>query len=81
MKLSNLPGEILAGRYHLLERLGQGGMGTVYLARDQRFQQRFVALKENLNTAPEARTQFRLEAELLLGVGPEFMALIQAKSA
>jgi hypothetical protein len=34
-------------------------MGTVYLAQDQRFQRRYVALKENLNAAPEARTQFR----------------------
>jgi hypothetical protein len=34
-------------------------MGTVYLAQDLRFQRRYVALKENLNSTPESRTQFQ----------------------
>ena len=57
--------EVFADRYRLLDQLGQGGMGTVYLAQDLRFRQRYVALKENLDVTPDAQAQFRLEAELL----------------
>jgi serine/threonine-protein kinase len=40
-------------------------MGAVYLARDLRFQQRLVALKENANRSRAARRQFQMEAEVL----------------
>ncbi len=40
-------------------------MGTLFLARDLRFEHRLVALKENLNRSPAAQAQFRLEAEVL----------------
>lgn len=42
----SLPGtQLLAGRYVLLERLGRGAMGQVYLANDNKFATRRVAVK------------------------------------
>ena len=35
----------LAGRYHILRQLGQGGMGAVWLAEDQQLDNRKVAIK------------------------------------
>lgn len=43
--MADLLGETLASRYHLLRRLGSGGMGTVWLARDLLLD-REVAVKE-----------------------------------
>src|SRR5262245_5562369 len=58
---------LLAGRYRLLDKLGQGGMGTVFKARDTRLD-RCVAV-QLLPAAsvgdPEAIARFQREAKAL----------------
>jgi serine/threonine-protein kinase len=52
------------GRYKVVEQLGRGGLGAVYLARDEDLH-RVVAIKLNLESVdatPERRARFRREA-------------------
>jgi hypothetical protein len=52
--------------YLLLEELGQGGMGTVWLARQQRLGGRLVAVKvlaSGLGFSPQLRARFRAEED------------------
>ncbi len=65
-------GEVLRGRYSIIERIGQGGMGSIYLAEDTRLKGRQCALKEveydralPENIRDEAREQFLREATVL----------------
>ncbi|HEY8225170.1 MAG TPA: protein kinase [Pyrinomonadaceae bacterium] len=58
------PDTILQGRYRIVRQLGQGGMGAVYEAVDQRLDTT-VALKETLFTDERLRRQFEREARLL----------------
>lgn len=65
-------GEVLRGRYKIRERIGQGGMGSIYLADDTRLKGRQCALKEveydralPEDVREEARDQFLREATVL----------------
>src|SRR6266850_4763376 len=55
---------VLQGRYRIGRQLGQGGMGAVYEAVDERLDT-IVALKETLFTDEKLRKQFEREARLL----------------
>lgn len=57
-------GVILNQRYRIDLLLGQGGFGAVYRAWDQNLG-KAVALKENLETSPDAQRQFEREALML----------------
>src|SRR5438876_7181307 len=57
-------GPILPGRYRIVRQLGQGGMGAVYEAVDERLDTT-VALKETLFADEKLRKQFEREARLL----------------
>ena len=65
-------GEVLRNRYKINHIIGQGGMGSVYLAEDLRLEGRLCALKEveHDRTLPvdmlkQAREQFQREATIL----------------
>lgn len=65
-------GEVLRSRYKIRERIGQGGMGSIYLADDTRLKGRECALKEveydralPEKIRDEAREQFLREATIL----------------
>ena len=59
-------GDVLADRYEIIRRLGDGGMGVVYAAKD-RLREEEVALKvmrEHLISDPQARERFVNEARV-----------------
>jgi eukaryotic-like serine/threonine-protein kinase len=72
MSLPLKHGEVLRGRYQVRERIGQGGMGSIYLSEDLRLSGRLCAIKEvrydrNLpdKVLKQAREQFFREATVL----------------
>src|SRR5947209_931292 len=58
-------GSIVRNRYVVVDLLGQGGSGAVYLVRDQRVKGNLFALKEIINPNKKDRSRFLFEAEVL----------------
>lgn len=72
MPLTVKTGEVLRNRYKIKRIIGQGGMGSIYLAEDTRLEGRLCALKEvehdrtlPVELAKQAREQFLREATVL----------------
>jgi eukaryotic-like serine/threonine-protein kinase len=61
------PNTVLHNRYLIVRKLGQGGMGAVYMATDQTFGST-VALKQTLIADEALRKAFEREARLLNGL-------------
>ncbi len=57
-------GTVLQNRYRIDQQIGQGGMGKVYVATDERFKSR-VAIKETVFEDANLRKAFEREARLL----------------
>ncbi|HET9225031.1 MAG TPA: protein kinase [Thermoanaerobaculia bacterium] len=66
MSSSREPGTILDGKYEVVQRLGSGGMGEVYLVRHVHLQELRVIkiLRQDLQTDPAAQKRFMREARL-----------------
>lgn len=60
------PGSILDGKYEIVQRLGSGGMGEVYLVRHIHLHELRVIkiLRQDLQTDPAAQKRFMREARL-----------------
>jgi serine/threonine protein kinase len=72
MSLPLKTGDLLRGRYKIKRIIGQGGMGSIYLAEDTRLKGRVCALKEvehdqslNKTLNKQAQKQFLQEATIL----------------
>ncbi|MCI0490606.1 MAG: protein kinase [Blastocatellia bacterium] len=61
------PNTVLQNRYLIVRLLAEGGMGAVYLARDERLGN-LVALKETFFNTDHLRRAFEREARLLAGL-------------
>ena len=64
------PGTLIAGRYEILERLGRGGMGTVYRAKDRDLDQNVAIKFVPVGSHPQAVARFKSEIKLARKVKP-----------
>ena len=74
MNFQLAPGTVLADRYQIQQRVGGGGMGSVYKATDRNLAHRVVAVKEMIElfadqtARAKAIEDFKRESELLAGL-------------
>src|ERR1700742_2697642 len=61
------PDRVMQGRYRIISQVGRGGMGTVYLARDENLNVS-VALKQSILDEQRLIEAFKREAHLLAGL-------------
>ena len=61
---SRAQGTLLAGRYRVVDRLGSGGMATVFLAEDERLGRRVAVKRLHAETPGDAAVRFEREAKV-----------------
>lgn len=73
-----LIGTVLGGSYEVLQRIGAGGMSTVYAARHLRLERRVAikVLSAELRHHPDAMERFAREARICGGLGSPHIALV-----
>ena len=79
MDAMDLPeGTVLAARYRVERRLGQGGMGSVYLVRHVRTQERLAlkVLHASVAANPQALERFRREAQAPAQIDSDHVARV-----
>jgi hypothetical protein len=61
---ADLLGSVVADRYHILKKLGEGGMGTVYLAEHVKMGRKSAlkVMNPGMNTDPDSIARFNREA-------------------
>ena len=73
-----IPGNLLAGKYKILEEIGRGGMGVVYEAEDTSLNRRIAikALPDVFTSDPERLARFEREAKVLASLNHPNIAAI-----
>ncbi len=70
---------IIANRYKILEKIGDGGMGNIYLAEDMQLPRRVAikTIRNELKNTPEVQKRIERECKLhaIIGVHPNIVAL------
>src|SRR5579883_425723 len=70
---SSLVGQVLANRYRIVRKIGEGGMGEVFEAQHVYIDKRYAikTLRPDITTNPEAITRFHQEARSASTIGHE----------